>query len=537
MRADLRKDEVGELACDVAVVGAGVAGQTLAISLAGRGHDVLLIEAGGRDFDAVAQQGAAGRNVGEDYYDLETTRLRLFGGTAAIWGGRCAELDPIDFERRSWVAHSGWPITKADLDPYYRDSFADLGLLRPGGTDMWEATDTPRPGFDADKLDADMWVFDEEGERFTDVDRGHLCRTRQLLNAAVTEVEVGPQGHVRSLTCTSTNGRTAKVVARSYVLANGAIDTVRLLTGGVPARPDGLGNEHDILGRYFMEHPHARGGQILPEKLAKVITLLPRAIRHEGRRYAAYLRPAEALQREAGILNTSLSIAPRRHEGEKVETFRAVTNKLKHDLPSSRLWRSSYHRLKSLAVRGLEWTDPWSSVLNMKLSGKLGLYAIIRAEQAPNPDSRVTLGSERDPFGMREPVLDWRFLPIDRRSVRILMETLDGELRRMGLGHAVPAPWLSESGPLWATDPLISAHPIGGYHHMGGARMGSDPKTSVVDADCRLHASPNLYLAGSAVFPTGGWANPTVTIMALAKRLADHIHVKSETGNTVGVAA
>ena len=520
---DLLKDDVPDLATDIAIIGAGVAGQTLALKLLEHGCDVLLIEAGGRDFDKRAQSLADGRNIGEAYYDLDTTRLRLFGGTAAIWGGRCAELDPIDFEHRDFLAHSGWPITKADLEPYYAETFRELGLEKPGRGRLWNVVGRQPPPFDADRLDADMWVFDEQGERFTDTSRRGLDRASLLLNAPVTAIDVAGQGNVRSLTVTSVSGRTATITAKTFVFAAGAIDTVRLLLGAAPARPDGFGNDHDAVGRYFMEHPHARGGQIHADKLAQALTLLPRAIRHDGKRYAAYLRPSEALQRQAGILNTSISIAPRRHEGEKVENFRAVTNKLKHDLPSSRFWRSSYHTLKSLATRGLEKTDPWSSVLNMKLSNKLGLYAIVRAEQAPNPSSRVILLEERDAVGMRLPALDWQFLPIDKHSVLVLMQTLDSELRRLGMGNAVPADWLSEDGVAWKTDPLISAHPIGGYHHMGGARMGTDERESVVDADCRLHASPNCYVAGSAVFPTSGWANPTVTIMALAKRLGDHI--------------
>jgi len=526
MQLDLLRDDVGEFSTDVAIVGAGVAGQTLALSLLRHGHKVLMIEAGGLDFDKQAQTLSRGENVGVEYYDLETTRLRLFGGTAAIWGGRCAELDPIDFEKRDYLAHSGWPISKDDLAPYYKETFAELGLEQPGQGRLWGVTGTDKPEFDASRIDADMWVFDEDGERFTNPARRGLDAADLLLNAPVSAIEVNAQGEVQSLTATSLSGKISRIKARKFVLASGTIDTVRLLMGGVSARQEGLGNEHDVLGRYFMEHPHARGGQIVTDKLARVLTLLPRAIRHKGNRYAAYLRPSEELQREAGILNTSLSIAPRRHEGEKIENFRAVSNKLKHDLPSSRFWRSSYKAVKGLAVKGLEWTDPWSSVLNMKMSGKLGLYAIIRAEQAPNSDSRVTLMQERDETGLPLPQLDWNFLPIDKRSVEVLMQTVGNELQRLGLGHTEPASWLSDESKLWHSDPLISAHPIGGYHHMGGTRMGDDPTSSVVNADCRLHASPNLYVASSAVFPTSGWANPTVTIMALAKRLGDHLHTR-----------
>ena len=289
------------------------------------------------------------------------------------------------------------------------------------------------------------------------------------------------------------------------------------------------GNDHDVLGRYFMEHPHARGGQIFPVNLAQTLSVLPRAIRHKGDRYAAYLRPAPEWQRENGILNTSISIAPRRHAGENMEYFRRTLNKLKHDLPSTQIWRELYAKLKGLAVKGLEKSDPWSSVLNIKASrGKLGVYAIARAEQAPNPDSRVTLGKGVDALGMRVVDLDWRLCGLDRDSLRVLMETLGQEYERLGWGQVKPSPWLYDKEITWQTDPLISAHAIGGYHHMGGTRMGSDVKTSVVDGNCRLHESPNLYIASSSVFPTGGWANPTITIMALALRLGDHLGQKLE---------
>jgi choline dehydrogenase-like flavoprotein len=119
--------------------------------------------------------------------------------------------------------------------------------------------------------------------------------------------------------------------------------------------------------------------------------------------------------------------------------------------------------------------------------------------------------------------LDWRLSPIDKRSVRVTMEALDGELRRLDLGTCTPEPWLAEDGPDWEVDPLISNHPIGGFHHMGTTRMAASPRAGVVDADCRVHGVANLYVAGSSVFPTGGWANPTLTIVALALRLADHL--------------
>jgi len=527
-RSSLSRDVLPEeIETDICIIGGGVAGQSLAIKLAEFGHDSLILESGEADFKADIQALAQGPNLGEDYYPLDHARLRLFGGTAAIWGGRCAELDPIDFEKRDFLPHSGWPITKADLDPFYDEAFASLGLERPGEGRLAPKIGWQPPAFDPEKLDADLWVFDENGERFTDQNRKGLETTDIILGATITQIDVGDQGQVEAVVAQSLNGRTLTVKARIFVMAAGAIASVRLLMGAVPNRPNGLGNDQDQLGRFFMEHPHARGGEIIPNKLSEGLLVLPRALRVAGKRYAAYMRPSPVLQREKGLLNSSISFAVRRREGENAEMHRRMLDGLKHDLPSTRLWRSLYKGAKGLAIRGLELSDPWFSVAMMNMArGRTGLFALVRAEQAPNPDSRVVLGDEHDALGIRHAALDWHLSPIDRLSVKGLMEALRDEYRRLGWGDITVSKWLSDESLNWKTDPLISAHPIGGYHHMGGVRMSETNKTGVVDSNCRLFESPNLYVAGSSVFPTGGWANPTVTIMSLALRLGAHLGQK-----------
>ena len=133
----LNSDLPAQLDTDICIIGGGVAGQTLAIALSKYNLKTVILESGERDFRKDVQTLAEGANIGEDYYPLETSRLRLFGGTAAIWGGRCAELDPIDFEKRDYLPHSGWPFPKSDLDPYYETAFASLGLKRPGEGRLW----------------------------------------------------------------------------------------------------------------------------------------------------------------------------------------------------------------------------------------------------------------------------------------------------------------------------------------------------------------------------------------------------------------
>ncbi|MEM6626822.1 MAG: FAD-dependent oxidoreductase, partial [Pseudomonadota bacterium] len=287
MLNDLNKDDLGaEIRADSCVVGAGVAGQTLAMRLARAGQRVILVESGGLEFKSSTQALSDGDVSGETYYDLDTSRLRLFGGTAAIWGGRCAELDPIDFEKRDYAPHSGWPIDKADLQPYYRRAYEILGIQWPNETPGLSGSPPNETGFDPEKLDVGFWRFDENGERFTNISRGNLSDVHILINATMTRMDVADSGKVEAITVSSLDGRTAKIIAEDFVLAAGAIETIRLLMGGVPARPNGLGNANDLLGRYFMEHPHARGGEIVSDKLATSLSALPRMKRSQGQRFA-----------------------------------------------------------------------------------------------------------------------------------------------------------------------------------------------------------------------------------------------------------
>jgi len=198
--------------------------------------------------------------------------------------------------------------------------------------------------------------------------------------------------------------------------------------------------------------------------------------------------------------------------------FDAIKWKVPHDHRGRSLWWFHRRAKRAFAERfGL--ASRWLRAT----SGRQGLYVVARAEQAPNPASRVLLSDKRDAFGLPQIALDWQFLDVDKRSLQALMGALDHELQRLSLGRAEASSWLEEADTPWEVDPLISSHPVGGYHHIGTTRMAVSPKHGVVDADCRVHGLGNLYIAGSSVFPTSGWANPTLTILALTLRLGDHL--------------
>jgi choline dehydrogenase-like flavoprotein len=504
-----------ELEGEVCVIGAGAAGITLSRRLLELGHAVVLLESGGLDYEPETAALNAGGNEGEDYYELEDSRLRFFGGTTAIWGGRCAELDPIDLERRAYVPYSGWPIGWDELERWYAEARPAFGLpeRRPEPEDLRSAG-VKLPRFDA--LETPLWTFDRRFNRFAwqscaDLEADPRCQI--ATHATVTEIVRDGSGIARVEARSLGAGRLT-VRAKAFVLTAGGIENPRLLLAS------NLGNDRDQVGRYFMEHPHARGGRIVEAAAWPLLKAFGRRHRIGGQDLAALIAPSEALQRREGILNTSLTIVARQPEGKRQFIGMKAYSGLKHSMAPTKRGRALWMVTKKAAGWAQRHVDPARPWLLHKM-GNLDVALLVRGEQAPNPESRVSLTGERDSTGVPRVKLNWRLSELDVRSVALLVETLGRELERLGLGRVEPAGWLGSGR--WATDPLISSHPIGGYHHMGTTRMGSDPSTSVTDPDGRIHGLGNLWVAGSSLFPTGGWANPTLTIAALALRSAGKI--------------
>lgn len=508
------------------VIGAGAAGITAARALLAAGQEVVLIESGGLDYEPETSDLNAGENVGQDYYDLESCRLRFFGGTTAIWGGRCAELDPIDFERRSWVPHSGWPISYEEMKPYYERARRVFELPPDPSWDALRAAGMTIPHFDTSAIQPRLWCFDEAFNRFTfqscrDL-RDHP-RCRIVTHATVTEIvaEEGGRG-IAELRGGNAGGGRFTVKAQDYVLAAGGIENARILLASRDVFPTGLGNQHDQVGRYFMEHPHARGGRVVGAAAWDLLRGFELKHRVGSHGFSALVTPGEDLQRKEALLNTSLTIAARPPaNADEALAIRAYKH-LKHRVAPSRAGRALWMYSKKATRWAQQRVDPLRPWLLYRM-GKVELALVVRAEQAPNPDSRVLLSEDRDPLGVPRVRLDWRTCELDVHSVRGLVSVLDSELRRLRLGRVEAADWLMDGSSEWRTDPLVSMHPIGGYHHMGTTRMSDSPRSGVVDRDGRVHGIGNLYVAGSSLFPTGGWANPTVTIVALALRTADRI--------------
>ena len=507
MHTDARTLDNGRLLeADLCIVGAGAAGISMALDWIGARKSVLLLEGGGFEYDARMQDLYRGENVGLPYFPLHAARLHYFGGTTGHWAGFCSTFDEIDFVARPWVPNSGWPITRASLDPYYARAHRVLEL-GPYDYDAasWRRRNpalVPLP-LDARAVWTKIWQFSPPtrmGTRYRDAIVG-ARNVHLVTHANVCEVETNETARaVTGLRIRTFEGKELRARARQYVLACSTIQNARLLLASNAHATAGLGNAHDVVGRYFMEHLEMPSGELVFTG-AQVPSTKIFEFAWGQTKTSSELAISAAMQREGRMLNATVNPRPATPGQAPKSTFQNNTpermEERRRDEQSGRP-RTSSRAQPPAATRVFE------------------LHT--RQEQAPNPASRVTISRERDALGLPRARLDWRLTPLDRRSFRAFYEVLGRELGRAGVGRVRMLDWL--------TSPDDAPWPGtlgGGWHHMGTTRMHPDPKQGVVDANCRVHGVGNLSVAGDSVFPTSGSANPTLTLVAMSLRLSDRL--------------
>jgi choline dehydrogenase-like flavoprotein len=486
---------------DVCIIGAGASGITLARALAGDGIEVALLESGGMDFESDTQKLADVINR-QPQYVFEGMRLRYFGGSTNHWGGWCRPLDEMDFRERPWVRDSGWPITRADLDPYYPKALSILDVPpRLYGATLPQVADDIKHkpsvlGADHPDFRPLVWLRSAPTRmrtKYGDDIRANP-RIRCFLHANAMELMADANGaHVLCLKVRTLAGRESTCIAKLYVLCAGGIENARLLLLSDSVVAGGLGNRHDLVGRYLMEHTSTpapgwlvlappRGSERFQEEDLCHRSRDGRLPGVNAELFGFAARPA--FQRTHKLLGCSINAL-----GAPVTDAEALPGAIR-DLVGSRHGPSASPSAAAQLPRAYR--------------------ILVLAEHAPNPNSRVSLSSERDTLGQRKTVVDVQFQEQDRRSIR---ESLECFARAVGAsGH----------GRVQLNDGELF-YGGGGGHDMGTTRMADDPRHGVTDRHGKVHGVDNLFLAGSSLFSTSGSANPTLTLVALTLRIADRL--------------
>lgn len=496
MILDLKTLSDGEtLEADVCIAGAGAAGITLARKLSGAGLDIILLESGGFEISEAHQDLYRGKQVGIDSWSLHDHRWRLFGGSTARWAGWCMPLSEGDFEERSWIPESGWPITFADLAPHYEVAQEDLQLasFMYDGRAVADAAGQALIDGGTGRIETRMFQFSRP-TRMGTLYRAELeeaADVRVYTDANLVDIVLeSALGRVQRFAVRTLDGSVnVNVEASRFVLAMGGLENARLLLASDGQIPEGVANSSGRVGRFFMEHPH-----LYDAAFAVASERIDRPFYNTHDASWAVDGGGTRSQRVLGVLGVSEEV--RRAEGLP-------------DLTVS---------INASAVDGRDTGDIGANVIAALNGASLDAHhaasLTVRAEQTPLERSALTLTDDRDAFGMRRIALDWAVRDEDLRAYARSFEILGAELAASRLGR-LWHPMLEEM----RLDTVIKP----GGHHLGTTRMHADPARGVVDADCRAHDHDNLYLAGSSVFTTGGAANPTLTICALANRLAAHL--------------
>lgn len=536
---------------DVCIVGGGPAGITMAMELAKTGKSILLLESGGMEPSDEAQRLNVGEVVDEALHSPpDTYRQRRWGGGTSIWGGRCVPFDPIDFEARPWMDHSGWPIDYAEVERYYGAANAlceageyeyDARLAIPGGMRPVLRGFTPAH-FDLNGIER-FSCPTNFGERYK-TRLNAASNVRVLLRATVIRLRSAQDGsRIESLDVCNSNDLGFSVVADQVVLAVGGIEAPRLLLTSDDVHVGGIGNANDLVGRFYMCHIAGTVGSLQvngpSDRVWHGYDVAP-----DGTYCRRRISVRSDVQAERGLGNMVFRLHhpritdPGHHTGplsaiflaQKFISYEYAKRLVSDSPPTATTWLR--HGLNAVTdpISTMRFLGHWlrdrtlaeRKFPSLIIRPRTNLFSLdFHAEQVPFRDSRIGLASAVDRFGNRQVRIDWRYTPQDIHTVATSFDLLRSDLEQQAVGRLT----LASDEPDIET--VVRRDGAYGGHHIGTVRMGTSDASGVVDRNGKVFGVNNLFVAGSAIFPTSSQANPTLTIVAMALRLADHLHSRS----------
>lgn len=494
---------------DICICGAGPAGITLARKLSSN-FSVCLLEAGGMEFSRQSQNFYIGTNTGTSYFGLEHCRLRYFGGASGHWGGSCRILDPEDFIE-GFENDSDWPINHHDLAPYIAETRSILDV-KPCSNDIQLDTEKqwlpPLLGHE----ETQFWLSKptQFGPKYADEIRTNE-RIDCFVNANVTDI-------ILSDGLDSTTGFEVsnylktrfRVHAKKFIVASGGLENPRILLNANKQIKAGVANQNDLVGRFFADHPHHHLGEFILEddarEKARGDTIFLQG--QEGMELirGRFFKPTTEHQMAQRKLNYSVGFRPAAIKPQPDES--SFKSRLRDIVCTSNTLRASAEWIKSGSVTCFGAADG---------------YLKIQAEQELNPDTRITQSSQVDEFGNYRLNLHWQFTDLDRKTIKEAAFQVAREFAQHNVGRVRLENWLLEDNICLPGVGEGTPSIVAGPHHMCTTRMADTAEKGVVDKHQKVFGNQNLYIAGSSVFSTAGFSNPTFTIVQMSLRLANHL--------------
>jgi len=479
MIKDYEAEKTLRKAYDVCIIGAGPAGITLALRLAEAGWRVVLLEGGGHEYSPRSQAFYRCTSTGLELY-AEETRLRYLGGTSNHWAGRCRPFTASDFANAPPVDLPGWPIPYGEIERYLPAAMAIVDL--PQGAEFR----TVNAGLGGDEFDADRFLLSPP-TRFAQKYAKALDETAGLdvfINCNCVDLDFDEaSGQLKAAVVSDYARNRQRVVASTFILATGAIENARQLLNSTTLVGAGVIKKDGMTGCCLMEHLNVDMGTFI----------LKDGQGTEPRQY--YTTDTFVSEYRAGKGNVSTTVLT------DVQTY-GRTAEVKHFLESLACEMGLASKIDFVA----KFSCPGDGVISTMI------------EQFPNAHSRISLLDEKDELGVSKVNVNWALSATDRHTIKCIGSELAKQFAEMGLG------FVKLNDYVYDTELALKVQPHA--HHMGTTRMAASPEFGVVDTDCKVFGTDNLYVAGSSIFATGGASNPTMPLLQFALRLADHLDAR-----------